>query len=62
MPAIDFQLRNATSSDLEAIAELLSEGFSFDGHVIVQSAEELAEEFDGTYCSLGQDVIVAEHA
>jgi mycothiol synthase len=61
MTAIDFQLRNATQSDLEAIAHLLSEGFSFDGHVIVQTAEELAEEFDGTYCTLEQDVLVAEH-
>ena len=62
MTAIDFQLRNATQSDLEAIAHLLSEGFSFDGHVIVQTAEELAEEFDGTYCTLEQDVLVAEYA
>lgn len=62
MTAIDFQLRNATQSDLEAIAKLLSEGFSFDGHVIVQTAEELAEEFDGTYCTLEHDVLVAEHA
>jgi len=59
MTAIDFQLRNATQSDLEAIANLLSEGLSFDGLVFVQTAEELAEEFDGTYCSLDQDVIVA---
>ena len=61
MTAIDFQLRKATQSDLKAIAHLLSEGFSFDGHVIVQTAEELAEEFDGTYCTLEQDVLVAEH-
>jgi len=61
MTAIDFQLRNATQSDLEAIANLLSEGLSFDGLVFVQTAEELAEEFDGTYCSLDQDVIVAVH-
>jgi ribosomal protein S18 acetylase RimI-like enzyme len=61
MTAIDFQLRNATQSDLEAIAYLLSEGFSFDGHVIVQTAEELAEEFDGTYCTLEHDVLVAEY-
>lgn len=62
MTAIQFQLRQATHSDLEAIAHLLSEGFSFDDHVIVQTAEELAEEFDGTYCSLERDVLVAEHA
>ena len=60
MTAIQFQLRRATHSDLPEIAALLSEGFSFDGHVIVQTAEELAEEFDGTYCDLDQDVIVAE--
>ena len=62
MSSIQFQLRQATHSDLQEIAALLSEGFSFDGHVIVQTAEELAEEFDGTYCSLEHDVLVAEHA
>lgn len=56
-----FQLRQATHSDLEEIAALLSEGLSFDGLVFVQTAEELAEEFDGTYCNLKQDVIVAIH-
>ena len=61
-PALDIHLRSALSADLPAIAALLSEGLSFDGHVFVQTAEELAEEFDGTYCSLEQDVIVAEHA
>ena len=59
MTAIQFQLRQATHSDLPEIAALLSEGLSFDGLVFVQTAEELAEEFDGTYCSLDQDVIVA---
>ena len=62
MSSIQFQLRQATHSDLPEIAALLSEGFSFDGHAIVQTAEELAEEFDGTYCSLEHDVLVAEHA
>jgi ribosomal protein S18 acetylase RimI-like enzyme len=62
MSAIQFQLRQATHLDLPKIAALLSEGFSFDGHVIVQTAEELAEEFDGTYCSLERDVLVAEYA
>ena len=62
MSSIQFQLRPATHSDLQEIAALLSEGFSFDGHAIVQTAEELAEEFDGTYCSLEHDVLVAEHA
>lgn len=59
MTAIQFQLRQATPSDLPEIAALLSEGLSFDGLVFVQTAEELAEEFDGTYCSLDHDVIVA---
>jgi ribosomal protein S18 acetylase RimI-like enzyme len=59
MTAIQFQLRQATHSDLPEIAALLSEGLSFDGLVFVQTAEELAEEFDGTYCSLDHDVIVA---
>jgi ribosomal protein S18 acetylase RimI-like enzyme len=59
MTAIQFQLRQATHSDLPEIAALLSEGLSFDGLVFVQTAEELAEEFDGTYCDLDQDVIVA---
>ena len=61
MSAIQFQLRKATDSDLPEIAALLSEGLSFDGLVFVQTAEELAEEFDGTYCDLDQDVIVAVH-
>jgi len=59
MTAFQFQLRQATRSDLPEIAALLSEGLSFDGLVFVQKAEELAEEFDGTYCSLDHDVIVA---
>jgi mycothiol synthase len=59
MTAIQFQLRQATHSDLPEIAALLSEGLSFDGLVFVQTAEELEEEFDGTYCDLDQDVIVA---
>ena len=59
MTAFQFQLRQATRSDLPEIAALLSEGLSFDGLIFVQTAEELAEEFDGTYCSLNHDVIVA---
>ena len=61
MTAFQFQLRQATSTDLPGIAALLSEGLSFDGLVFVQTADELAEEFDGTYCSLDHDVIVAIH-
>jgi mycothiol synthase len=61
MTAFQFQLRQATSTDLPEIAALLSEGLSFDGLVFVQTADELAEEFDGTYCSLDHDVIVAIH-
>ena len=61
MAAIQFQLRQATHSDLPEIAALISEGLSFDGLVFVQTAEELAEEFDGTYCDLDHDVIVAVH-
>ena len=60
MTTVEFQLRNATGSDLSAVAEVLSEGLSFDGLVFVQTSEELAEEFDGTYCTLDKDVIVAE--
>ena len=61
MTAIQFQLRRATHSDLPAIAALISEGLSFDGLIFVQTAEELAEEFDGTYCDLDHDVMIAEH-
>ena len=61
MATFQFQLRRATHSDLPEIAALLSEGLSFDGLVFVQTAEELAEEFDGTYCDLDHDVMVAEH-
>ena len=61
MTAIQFQLRQATHSDLPEIAALLSEGLSYDGLVFVQTSEELAEEFDGTYCDLNHDVIVAVH-
>jgi len=61
MTAIQFQLRQATHSDLPEIAALISEGLSFDGLVFVQTVEELAEEFDGTYCDLEHDVMVAEH-
>jgi mycothiol synthase len=59
MTEIQFQLRRASQSDLPEIAALLSEGLSFDGLTFVQTAEELAEEFDGTYCTLEHDVIVA---
>lgn len=61
MTAMQFQLRQATHLDLPEIATLLSEGLSYDGLVFVQTAEELAEEFDGTYCDLDHDVIVAVH-
>jgi ribosomal protein S18 acetylase RimI-like enzyme len=61
MSAIQFQLRQATHSDLPEIAALISEGLSFDGLTIVQTAEELEEEWGGPYCFLDQDVIVAEH-
>ena len=61
MTAIQFQLRQATHSDLPEIAALISEGLSFDGLTIVQTAEELEEEFGGPYCFLDQDVMVAEH-
>lgn len=54
-----FQLRKATEADLAEIAALLSEGLSFDGLTFVQTAEELAEEFDGTYCTINDDVVVA---
>jgi mycothiol synthase len=60
MTAIQFQLRQATHSDLPEIAALISEGLSFDGLTIVQTAEELEEEFGGPYCFLDQDVMVAE--
>lgn len=61
MTAIQFQLRQAAHSDLPEIAALISEGLSFDGLTIVQTAEELEEEFGGPYCFLNQDVMVAEH-
>ena len=61
MTAIQFQLRQATHSDLPEIAALISEGLSFDGLTIVQTAEELEEEFGGPYCFLDQDVMVAVH-
>ena len=61
MTAIQFQLRQATHSDLPEIAALISEGLSFDGLTIVQTAEELEEEFSGPHCFLEQDVMVAEY-
>ena len=61
MASIQIQLRQATRSDLPKIAELISEGLSFDGLTIVQTTEELEEEFGGPYCFLDQDVMVAEH-
>ena len=61
MAAIQFQLRQATHADLPEIAALISEGLSFDGLTIVQTVEELEEEFGGPYCFLDQDVMVAKH-
>ena len=61
MAAIQFQLHQATHADLPEIATLISEGLSFDGLTIVQTVEELEEEFGGPYCFLDQDVMVARH-
>ena len=48
MTAFQFQLRQATPSDLPEIAALLSEGLSFDGLVFGQTVDEPSKQLDGT--------------
>lgn len=52
--------RHPNKADLAKMANLLTRVFTFDGLVLVQSHEELEEEFSGPYCHLENDVIVVE--
>lgn len=55
-------MRAARSSDMEGIAGLLTTVFAHDGIPIVQTVEELLEEFAGPCCVFANDVKVVEHA
>ena len=54
------KLRHATSADLPALAELLTKIFTHDQIPIVQTAEELEEEFSTESSRLDHDVMVVE--
>jgi len=54
------KLRHATSTDLPALAELLTKIFTHDQIPIVQTAEELEEEFSTKSSRLDHDVMVVE--
>lgn len=53
-------IRNATPNDLPAIAALLTAVFTHDKIPIVQTVEEVEEEFSGDSCRLDHDVMVVE--
>lgn len=53
-------LRCATQQDIEGIASLLSSVFLYDGIPIVQTAEEIEEEFVAPHCTIEHDVMVVE--
>jgi len=54
------KLRHATSADLPALAELLTKIFTHDQIPIVQTAEELEEDFATESSRLDHDVMVVE--
>lgn len=54
------KLRHATSTDLPALAELLTKIFTHDQIPIVQTAEELEEDFATESSRLDHDVMVVE--
>ncbi|NCV87103.1 MAG: GNAT family N-acetyltransferase [Oxalobacteraceae bacterium] len=54
------KLRHATSADLPALAELLTKIFTHDQIPIVQTAEELEEEFSTESSRIDHDVMVVE--
>jgi len=53
-------IRNATPNDFPAIAALLTAVFTHDKIPIVQTVEEVEEEFSGDSCRLDHDVMVVE--
>ena len=54
------KLRHATSADLPALAELLTNVFTHDQIPIVQTAEELEEDFSTESSRIDHDVMVVE--
>jgi mycothiol synthase len=57
-----FNMRAAQSADMANIAALLNTVSAYDGIPIVQTVEELLEEFAGLCCVFANDVKVVEHA
>ena len=57
-----FNMRAAQEADMANIASLLTAVFAHDGIPIVQTVEELTEEFAGPCCVFANDVMVVEHA
>ena len=53
-------IRNATPNDFPAIAALLTAVFTHDKIPIVQTVEEVEEDFSGDSCRLDHDVMVVE--
>ncbi|MFM7492916.1 MAG: hypothetical protein ACKO2A_03290, partial [Acidimicrobiaceae bacterium] len=57
---LQHSLRHATAADLPALADLLTNVFTHDQIPIVQTAEELEEDFATESSRLDQDVMVIE--
>ncbi len=57
-----YNMRAAQVGDMASIASLLTAVFAYDGIPIVQTVEELNEEFAGPRCVFANDVMVVEHA
>ena len=57
-----FNMRAAQAADMANIASLFTAVFAHDGIPIVQTVEELTEEFAGPCCVFANDVMVVEHA
>jgi len=57
-----YNMRTAQLDDMASIASLLTAVFSYDGIPIVQTVEELSEEFAGPCCFIANDVMVVECA
>jgi len=55
-----YNMRAAQLSDMASIASLLTAVFAHDGIPIVQTVEELTEEFAGPCCVFANDVMVVE--
>ena len=52
-------LRPLRTDDLPRLAEVFASSFASHGHIVVTTAEELAEELEPPYCTMATDAVVA---